>query len=159
MKTPRKKLSVFTGRGSTVSSLENARCVCVRVCVRACVRVCVRACVHQSLYLCSCDWVVKNTSSVLTEPVNERCIRADPSHSQLGIFWNKMKNAGKFVQAAGQKTKLKAEIALMDQNMKGRKQQFGIEMYDLMEQKKTFGGKGEIGDFTGEGPTQCGEYA
>lgn len=54
-----------------------------------------------------------------------------------------MKNAGKFVQAAGQKTKLKAEIALLDQNMKGRKQQFGVEMYDLMEQKKTFGGKSE----------------
>lgn len=58
-------------------------------------------------------------------------------------FWGKIQNAGKFVQAAGQKTKLKAEIALLDQNMKGRKQQFGVEMYDLMEQKKTFGGKGE----------------
>lgn len=58
-------------------------------------------------------------------------------------LWGKLQNAGKFVQAAGQKTKLKAEIALLDQNMKGRKQQFGVEMYDLMEQKKTFGGKSE----------------
>ena len=57
--------------------------------------------------------------------------------------WGKLRNAGKFVQAAGQKTKLKAEIALLDNNMKSRKQQFGVEMYDLMEQKKTFGGKGE----------------
>ena len=58
-------------------------------------------------------------------------------------FFQKVKNAGRFVQAAGQKTKLKAEIALIDQQMKGRKQQFGVEMYDLMEQKKTFGGKSE----------------
>lgn len=58
-------------------------------------------------------------------------------------FFQKVKNAGVFVKAAGQKTKLKAEIALLDQNMKGRKQQFGVEMYDLMEQKKTFGGKTE----------------
>ena len=61
----------------------------------------------------------------------------------MNNIWGKVKNAGKFVQAAGQKTKLKAEIALLDQNMKGRKQQFGVEMYDLMEQKKTFGGKTE----------------
>ena len=40
-------------------------------------------------------------------------------------------------------TKAKGEIALLDNNMKSRKQQFGIEMYDLMEQKKTFGGKSE----------------
>jgi hypothetical protein len=58
-------------------------------------------------------------------------------------FFAKVKNATKFVQAAGQKGKLKAEIALIDQQMKGRKQQFGVEMYDLMEQKKTFGGKSE----------------
>lgn len=58
-------------------------------------------------------------------------------------FFAKVKNAGSFVKAAGQKTKLKAEIAYLDQQMKGRKLQFGVEMYDLMEQKKTFGGKSE----------------
>jgi len=57
--------------------------------------------------------------------------------------WNKVKNAGKFVQAASVKTKLKAEIAFIDNTMKNRKQQFGVEVYDLMEQKKTFGGKTE----------------
>jgi hypothetical protein len=58
-------------------------------------------------------------------------------------FFQKVKNAGKFIGAASQKTKLKAEIAFLDNTMKGRKQQFGVEMYDLMDQKKTFGGKSE----------------
>ncbi|CAB9523945.1 expressed unknown protein [Seminavis robusta] len=58
-------------------------------------------------------------------------------------FFAKVKNATKFIGAASQKTKLKAEIAYIDNTMKGRKQQFGVEMYDLMEQKKTFGGKTE----------------
>jgi len=58
-------------------------------------------------------------------------------------IWTKVKNAGSFVKAASLKTKAKGEIAFLDNNMKGRKQQFGIEMYDLMQQKKTFGGKGE----------------
>jgi len=58
-------------------------------------------------------------------------------------LWAKLQNAGRFVASAGQKTKLKTEIALLDQNMKGRKQTFGVDVYDLMEQKKTFGGKSE----------------
>lgn len=61
----------------------------------------------------------------------------------MSNWFNKVKNAGVFVKAAGMKTKAKGEIALLDNNMKGRKQQFGVEMYDLMEQKKTFGGKSE----------------
>jgi hypothetical protein len=58
-------------------------------------------------------------------------------------FFTKVKNAGKFIQGSSMKAKLKAEIALIEQNQKGRKQQLGVEMYDLMEQKKTFGGKSE----------------
>lgn len=61
----------------------------------------------------------------------------------MNDLWGKVKNAGKFVAAASQKTKLKAEIALVDREINSRKHQFGVEMYDLMEQKKTFGGKSE----------------
>jgi len=42
------------------------------------------------------------------------------------------KVVGKRASIAGQKAKLKAEIALMDHKIKGRKQLFGVELYDFL---------------------------
>lgn len=45
-------------------------------------------------------------------------------------MWDKMKNAGS-------KTKLRGEIALLERECKQRKQQFGIELYDLLVSSDT----------------------
>lgn len=45
-----------------------------------------------------------------------------------------MKKAGKSVVDAGAKTMLKTDILFLDREIKTRKQKFGIEIYDLMEE-------------------------
>lgn len=47
---------------------------------------------------------------------------------------DKMKKAGKSVVDAGAKTMLKTDILFLDREIKSRKQTFGIEIYDLMEE-------------------------
>mmetsp|Transcript_45321 Transcript_45321/g.54977 ORF Transcript_45321/g.54977 Transcript_45321/m.54977 type:complete len:209 (+) Transcript_45321:101-727(+) len=47
-----------------------------------------------------------------------------------GSFKAAAGKAGVATKIAGQKTKLNAEIALLDRNLKQRKQDFGVEMYD-----------------------------
>lgn len=49
-------------------------------------------------------------------------------------FMTKMKMAGKSVVDAGARTMLKTDIVFLDREIKGRKQKFGIEIYDLMEE-------------------------
>uniref|UniRef100_A0A6T6HF09 Tubulin-specific chaperone A n=1 Tax=Craspedostauros australis TaxID=1486917 RepID=A0A6T6HF09_9STRA len=45
---------------------------------------------------------------------------------------DKFKKASKQVVDAGAKTMLKTDIMFLDRDIKARKQQFGIEIYDLM---------------------------
>mmetsp|Transcript_14754 Transcript_14754/g.41778 ORF Transcript_14754/g.41778 Transcript_14754/m.41778 type:complete len:130 (+) Transcript_14754:98-487(+) len=47
-------------------------------------------------------------------------------------FMDRFKKAGKQVVDAGAKTMLKSEIMFLDRDIKTRKQEFGIEIYDLM---------------------------
>lgn len=51
-------------------------------------------------------------------------------------LWDDVKSAakvaGKKASIAGQKAKIRAELVLMDQKIKGRKQQFGVELYDFL---------------------------
>ncbi|KAL7581771.1 hypothetical protein ACA910_022304 [Epithemia clementina (nom. ined.)] len=49
-------------------------------------------------------------------------------------WMDKMKKAGKSVVDAGAKTMLKTDIMFLDREIKTRKQKFGIEIYDLMEE-------------------------
>lgn len=51
----------------------------------------------------------------------------------------KMSNAGNIAKEATLKTKLKGEIVLIDQEIKSKKQAFGIIMYDLMSQARASG--------------------
>mmetsp|Transcript_29539 Transcript_29539/g.61751 ORF Transcript_29539/g.61751 Transcript_29539/m.61751 type:complete len:127 (-) Transcript_29539:141-521(-) len=48
-------------------------------------------------------------------------------------WMDKMKKASKSVVDAGAKTMLKTDIVFLDREIKTRKQSFGIEIYDLME--------------------------
>mmetsp|Transcript_56950 Transcript_56950/g.159830 ORF Transcript_56950/g.159830 Transcript_56950/m.159830 type:complete len:127 (+) Transcript_56950:86-466(+) len=49
-------------------------------------------------------------------------------------FLDKMKKAGKSVVDAGAKTMLKTDILFLEREIKSRKQTFGVEIYDLMEE-------------------------
>mmetsp|Transcript_22310 Transcript_22310/g.31405 ORF Transcript_22310/g.31405 Transcript_22310/m.31405 type:complete len:129 (+) Transcript_22310:63-449(+) len=49
-------------------------------------------------------------------------------------FMDKLKKAGKGVVDAGAKTMLKTDVLFLDREIKTRKQAFGIEVYDLMEE-------------------------
>mmetsp|Transcript_103056 Transcript_103056/g.154480 ORF Transcript_103056/g.154480 Transcript_103056/m.154480 type:complete len:129 (+) Transcript_103056:113-499(+) len=49
-------------------------------------------------------------------------------------FMDKLKKAGKGVVDAGAKTMLKTDIMFLEREIKTRKQAFGIEVYDLMEE-------------------------
>mmetsp|Transcript_141007 Transcript_141007/g.199743 ORF Transcript_141007/g.199743 Transcript_141007/m.199743 type:complete len:127 (-) Transcript_141007:67-447(-) len=47
---------------------------------------------------------------------------------------DKVKKAGKSVVDAGAKTMLKTDIMFLEREIKSRKQTFGVEIYDLMEE-------------------------
>mmetsp|Transcript_22176 Transcript_22176/g.28693 ORF Transcript_22176/g.28693 Transcript_22176/m.28693 type:complete len:131 (-) Transcript_22176:283-675(-) len=49
-------------------------------------------------------------------------------------WMDKMKKAGNTVVNAGAKTMLKTDIVFLEREIKNRKQTFGIEIYDLMEE-------------------------
>ena len=51
----------------------------------------------------------------------------------------KMKKAGKAVADAGKAAKLKAEMALLDREIKVRKEQFGVEVFDLLKNDSSEG--------------------
>ncbi|KAG7354116.1 hypothetical protein IV203_003472 [Nitzschia inconspicua] len=52
-------------------------------------------------------------------------------------FLDKMKKASKSVVDAGAKQMLKTDIIFLDREIKTRKQAFGVEIYDLMEELET----------------------
>mmetsp|Transcript_6023 Transcript_6023/g.8249 ORF Transcript_6023/g.8249 Transcript_6023/m.8249 type:complete len:141 (-) Transcript_6023:473-895(-) len=49
-------------------------------------------------------------------------------------FMEKMKKAGRNIVDTGAKTMLKTDIVFLEREIKSRKQQFGVEVYELMEQ-------------------------
>jgi len=49
-------------------------------------------------------------------------------------FFDKMKKAGKAVVDSGAKTMLRTDIAFLERQISQRKQKFGVEVYELMEQ-------------------------
>mmetsp|Transcript_18065 Transcript_18065/g.30796 ORF Transcript_18065/g.30796 Transcript_18065/m.30796 type:complete len:127 (-) Transcript_18065:693-1073(-) len=49
-------------------------------------------------------------------------------------FLEKMKKAGKTLVDSGAKTMLRTDIAFLDRQINQRKQKFGVEVYELMEQ-------------------------
>uniref|UniRef100_A0A7S2A575 Uncharacterized protein n=1 Tax=Trieres chinensis TaxID=1514140 RepID=A0A7S2A575_TRICV len=49
-------------------------------------------------------------------------------------FLEKMKAAGKTIVDSGAKTMLKTDIVFLEREIKSRKQRFGVEVYELMEQ-------------------------
>mmetsp|Transcript_10657 Transcript_10657/g.12217 ORF Transcript_10657/g.12217 Transcript_10657/m.12217 type:complete len:134 (+) Transcript_10657:143-544(+) len=49
-------------------------------------------------------------------------------------FFDKMKKAGKAVVDSGAKTMLRTDVAFLDRQISQRKQKFGVEVYELMEQ-------------------------
>jgi hypothetical protein len=59
-----------------------------------------------------------------------------PSIATTMSMWDSIKSAaqkaGNVAMIAGQKTKLTGEILLADREVKGRKQKFGVELYDLL---------------------------
>lgn len=50
---------------------------------------------------------------------------------------DKFKQAGKMMVDGGSKAMLKTDIMFLEREIKTRKQRFGIEVYDLMEQLET----------------------
>eukprot|EP00529_Nitzschia_sp_RCC80_P033143 CAMPEP_0113487798 /NCGR_PEP_ID=MMETSP0014_2-20120614/25690_1 /TAXON_ID=2857 /ORGANISM="Nitzschia sp." /LENGTH=130 /DNA_ID=CAMNT_0000381497 /DNA_START=91 /DNA_END=483 /DNA_ORIENTATION=- /assembly_acc=CAM_ASM_000159 len=55
-------------------------------------------------------------------------------------WMDKMKKASKSVVDAGAKQMLKTDMLFLDREIKTRKQAFGIEIYDLMEELETASG-------------------
>mmetsp|Transcript_22359 Transcript_22359/g.32058 ORF Transcript_22359/g.32058 Transcript_22359/m.32058 type:complete len:138 (+) Transcript_22359:162-575(+) len=49
-------------------------------------------------------------------------------------FFDKMKAAGKTLVDSGARTMLKTDIAFLERQINQRKQKFGVEVYELMEQ-------------------------
>uniref|UniRef100_A0A7S4IZN6 Uncharacterized protein n=1 Tax=Odontella aurita TaxID=265563 RepID=A0A7S4IZN6_9STRA len=49
-------------------------------------------------------------------------------------FIEKMKAAGRTIVDSGAKTMLKTDVVFLEREIKSRKQRFGVEVYELMEQ-------------------------
>lgn len=49
-------------------------------------------------------------------------------------FFDKVKRAGKTIVDSGSKTMLKTDVVFLEREIKSRKQRFGVEVYELMEQ-------------------------
>ena len=66
------------------------------------------------------------------EEAQAEVTRASAFPTKAETVVDKMKNAGKSTYLAGGETKIKAEIAIVDTQIKNHKQKFGVALYETM---------------------------